>query len=92
MAAKKPAKQRLKVDEGSLTLRDLLDFEEYAGVRLSEAFSNGHTPIKAAAALLWVVKRKDNPDFTIDDALDTRIDELEVELVATDPPKGDSAS
>ncbi len=60
--------------------RDLIDFQKVTGKRFLGAMKE----LEAAqddpdwtilTALLWIVARRQNPDFTYDDALDADLDE-----------------
>lgn len=44
---------------------------------------------KALKALVWIIRRKDNPEFTLDDARGVKVTELE--LVSEDDPKDAAA-
>lgn len=62
-------------DPGTLTLAELCDFEEAAGVAAMVAFKEGLSA-KAITALVWVLKRRDDPQFTLDDARATTLADL----------------
>jgi hypothetical protein len=71
------------VDPAEFTLGDALDIEE-AGFDLSELgrlVAGGRVPIKFAVLLIWIMRRREDPSFTYDDARALRVTELEVEMV-----------
>lgn len=84
--------ETVKVDIDALTMGDLLDFEEFVGRDLFEVLpttpkeAEGWRPsAKVLVALVWLTKRSENPDYTIEDARKVRVSALE--LAAADPPE-----
>lgn len=82
--AKRPTPgESLRVDPDELTIGDLEDFEEAAGVAFEDAFvagpdGNVKPSLKAIKAIVWVVKRQSDPGFTLDDARNVKLVELEI--------------
>jgi hypothetical protein len=64
------------MDIDTLTLGDIEDIENYAGLSFSEIGEDKPGVSKLRTALVWVLKRKDNPAFTIEDARNITPDEL----------------
>lgn len=92
MAEAKPL--RFSVD--SLTVGDLEDVEEMTDMSFDDILglltsgkvgTNGKLgiPIKILKALVFVIYRADNPDFSMDDARKVKVGELEVVLSEPDP-------
>jgi hypothetical protein len=59
---------RMKVDVDKLKMREILDIEEKAGMNIAEVFRT--ESMRGFAALVWVVRRRENPEFSWDAALD----------------------
>lgn len=85
----------LVVDLNSLTINDLIEFEELAGVTFDEftaevggkdkSFSTVQM-MKVYRALLFIVGRRDNPDLTIEQAGETTIGDIaQIELKGGKP-------
>ena len=80
----------LVVDLNSLTINDLIEFEDIAGVTFDEfttevagkdkTFSTMQM-MKVYRALMFIIGRRDNPDLTIEQAGETTLGEMaKVEL------------
>lgn len=67
---------RLRLDHGDITLQEMADAEEVLGCSLATAFERSQA--KAIAALAWIVKRRDDPTFTFDQALALRMSDLDI--------------
>lgn len=77
----------------NLTLGDIEDFEAASGVPMSTLKDGGTLPFRAVVALVWVIRRQDQPDFTLDDARRLRMADLEGFLVPTPAaPRKDKAA
>lgn len=69
-----------KVDE--LSLRDVIEAEraikKYTGkdTPFAEMFKDGKPSGAALAAFVYAIKHRDNPEFTFEDALDVKLDQL----------------
>lgn len=73
----------LKIDPDDLTIGDLEDFEDITGQSFDQAFqANGngtaHVSAKAIKAMVFLVKRRDDPSFTLDDARNVKIGALDI--------------
>lgn len=80
----------LKVDPNDLTIGDLEDFEKMAGrsfTSATRADKSGNVELTASdlIALVTIVKRKDNPDFTQEDARNIKLSELKIGEDKPDP-------
>lgn len=86
--------ERLVIDETKMTLGDLKTFKEIAGVKLQQAFAAGpdgkiDPEPEALIALTYIVKRRENPNFTLEQAEAIQIDEL---VIGEADPPTDAAS
>lgn len=88
---------RFSVDH--ITVGDMEDLEEITGTPFGELLDllgkaeSGGTmsiPIKVLKALVFIIYRQDNPDFTLDDARKVKVTELE--LVLEEPRPTEAAS
>jgi hypothetical protein len=64
------------MDIDTLTLGDIEDIENYAGLSFSDIGEDKPGVSKLRTALVWVLKRKANPEFTIEEARNMTPDEL----------------
>jgi hypothetical protein len=69
----------LNIDLTELKVREIEEIEEKLGVSINEAFQ-GKSLGKAMRAIGWVTRKRDNPDFTWEEA-----GELVVKLAQPDP-------
>lgn len=74
---------KLNMDFNQLEVGEAVDFEEACGIPIS-ALGPGNVPAKALVALIWITQRRNNPEFTIEDARRVKFSELEF----ADPPAG----
>jgi hypothetical protein len=84
---------RFSVD--SITVGDMEDIEEIAGKSFAEIVellkaptTEGgmiNVPIKVLKAVVFVIYRQGNPDFTLDDARKVKVTELELVMSEPDP-------
>jgi hypothetical protein len=56
------------MDFDEITLGEIEEIEDYAGLAISKIGDDTPGVIKLRIALAWIVKRRTNPAFTIDDA------------------------
>jgi hypothetical protein len=75
------------MDINALTLGDIEDIENYAGMSFARIGDDAPGVSKLRTALVWVLKRKENKDFTIEDARQLTPDELEKIFEDTTPKK-----
>ena len=64
------------MDIDTLTLGDIEDIENYAGLSFSDIGEDKPGVSKLRTALVWVLKRKADSSFTIEDARKITPDEL----------------
>lgn len=57
----------MQIDPSKLTLGEILDVEEKAGMGINDVLAT--LPTKGLAALAWVVQRREQPDFSWDAVL-----------------------
>ena len=95
MADAKPL--RFSVDE--ITVGDMEDLEDITGLPFGEVLDmltkaepagTMSIPIKVLKALVFIIYRQDNPEFTIADARKVKVTELE--LVLEEPGPTEAAS
>jgi hypothetical protein len=72
-------------DFESLTLEEVEIIENLTNTSIDEAFGNGKPKGKALSAFVWVVLKRDNPSFKMEDAKKLTLKE------ALDMVKGDEA-
>jgi len=70
----------LSIELDSLTVAEIETIEEITGKSIDQAFADGAPRGRVLRALGYVVKRRENPDFTIEDA-----GELVIKLSEPDP-------
>jgi hypothetical protein len=75
------------MDIGNITLGDIEDIENYAGLPLSDIGEEKAGVSKLRTALVWIIKRKDNPQYTIEDARALPSSEISALLGESDSKK-----
>ena len=55
-------------DFESLTLEEVETIENLIGLSIDEAFGNGKPKGKALKVFTWIMKKRTNPSFTIEEA------------------------
>jgi hypothetical protein len=55
-------------DFESLTLEEVELIENLTNTSIDEAFANGKPKGKALSAFVWVVQKRDNPNYKMEDA------------------------
>lgn len=73
----------LEIDLGDLRVHEIETIEEVIGTSIDQAFAEGAPRGKALRAIGFVVKRRTNPDFTLEDAGNLRL------RLAEDPTTAD---
>ena len=63
----------LSIDLNDLRVHEIETIEEVIGGPIDKAFSDGAPRGKVLRAIGYVVKRRENPDFTLEDAGNLRI-------------------
>lgn len=83
----------LKLDPNVLTVGDLADFEAASGESWNDVFAKGEQPSgKALTALVWVLGRRENPEFTLEAARNVKVTELDFGGVADANPPVEAVS
>jgi hypothetical protein len=67
---------KLRVDQSDITLAELADVEEELGCSLGTQFERGQA--KAIAALAWVTRRREDAGYTLGQALQLRMGDLDI--------------
>lgn len=62
------ADEYLEIDLNNLRIREIEEIEEIAGKPFDELFANGSPRGKSLRALGFIVKKRENPTFTLEDA------------------------
>lgn len=62
------ADEYLDINLGELRVSEIEQIEEIVGVPIDQAFGANNPRGKALRALGYVVKKRENPEFTIEDA------------------------
>jgi len=75
------SREKVRIDQASLTFGDLADIEDVLGLALSDVFEKSQS--KGMAALVWVTVRRTDPTFTYEQAL--QYGPGDVENVEPDP-------
>lgn len=60
--------EKLNFDVEQLTLDDIEELEEHIGTAFDSIFDAGRPRAKALKYIAFILKRRDNPDFTLEDA------------------------
>lgn len=90
------ATKPLRFSVDSITLGDMEDIEEIAGQSFDEVMAlltsgkagqNGKIgiPVKVLRALVLVIYRQGNPNFTVNDARQVKVSELQLVMSEPDP-------
>lgn len=67
-----------------VTLGEMVEFEEHADQPFGELFGAANPPVisgRSLAALVWILKRRDNPAFTLENAHALKVGEFELKRV-----------
>lgn len=67
------ADDTLDIDLTDLKVREIEELEEITGLPFDECFVTGGMKGKTIRALGYIVKKRDNPDFTLEEAGELRI-------------------
>lgn len=72
--------EKLRFDPEDMTVGDLEDFEEVTGRPLSEVFKGGEAAFdaKVIKAMVWIAFRRDDPEFSLDDARNVKVSEIDI--------------
>jgi len=72
-------------DLDKVTVGDIVDIEETVGMAWDDIVDMDSPPTKVLLAMLWIVKRRDDPNFTLEDARNTPLAEVQALTVGADP-------
>ena len=75
-----------KFDFESLTLEEVEVIENLTNTSIDEAFANGKPKGKALSAFVWVVQKRNNPDYKMEDAKKISLKEA-LEMIKGDEEK-----
>lgn len=75
----------LTFDLDQVTVGDIVDIEEVCGVPWDDIVEMDYPPTKVILAMVWVSRRRDNPDYTLDDARNTPLSDIQKMTMSTDP-------
>ncbi len=70
---------RLELDVNRFTLAELEDLEEATGmsfIQLGERLQTGEYPIKLLRALVWILRRRSDPTFTLEEARSLQLGDI----------------
>ena len=80
----------LNVDVDSLTVGELVDIADVAGESAMDGLAQGKVGPKALLGLLWVLHRRDDPAYTLDQARTVRVTDIKINTPGA--PNGNGAS
>lgn len=69
-----------------LELWEIEEFEEKSGVALAQVVDASTLPFRAVAALCWIVKRRDDPDYSYEEARRLKLSQIVDILNPTSAP------
>ena len=78
--------EMIVIDANSLTLGELEEIEDLTGRNVTAELGKGTPSARTLTALIWVIKRRTDPGFTIEDARKINVAAFQVE--AQTSPKG----
>ena len=82
---------KIVIDSDRMTLGDIETFEEMTGERL-ETLEDGRPSGKALVALVYITKRRDDPNYTVEDARKVPVSDLADEEKEADPTEAVEAA
>lgn len=74
---------KLRIDPDELTLDEIEELETILGGGIDGIFNQGSPKGHALKALIWIISKRDNPDFTLEDAGKLRL--ADIDLGEADP-------
>lgn len=83
---------RIEFDPEAMTLGDIEDFETVSGMSIAAVKPGELPPMKAVTALIWLMRRKEDPAFTLDQARAMRFDEVSFADPLSGPDGSESGS
>ena len=76
------------IDLDDLELGEIEEFEELSGVSIAQIQSG--LPAKAISVLVWIIKRKQDPDYTLDMARKVKLSSVDFAEDDANPTEGGS--
>jgi hypothetical protein len=73
----------ITIDYDRITLGDMESLEEHVGPHVWEELRGGKPSAKTLVALVWIMRRRDDPTFTLEDARQVPV--VALKEAATDP-------
>lgn len=71
----------MRFDVNDLTLEELCDLEDAIGdENLYGKLAEGKVSAKAMVGLVWIIRRRDEPGFSFDDAKKLKVTDLNIEV------------
>lgn len=70
----------LVFDPNSLDVGEMIAMEEVAGEGCLIQLSEGKPSAKLIGAIVWILNRRDNPDFTLEDAYKVKVADIDFEV------------
>jgi hypothetical protein len=72
----------LAFDPDDLTIGEMEQFEDVVGQTMTSALSDpSNMSAKALKAIVWIVNRRTNPEYTLEDAASVKVSSLDVSSV-----------
>lgn len=68
---------KFTMDVEDLTLGEIEEFEKASGGEKLASVQRGEVGAAAITALVWVFKKRENPDYSLDDARTVKLSELQ---------------
>lgn len=78
----------MNIDPEDLTLREVDELETLLGTGIDTAFGAGQPKAMAIAAIVWITKRRENPELALDDVLDMNLRDVNLGGVEDETPVG----
>jgi hypothetical protein len=70
---------RIALNVTGMRLREVIAFEKQTGVRFMDvlpALEKGEASMEVQLALVWILRRREEPELTFEDVLDMSVDDL----------------
>ncbi len=77
----------VEIDLNDFTLGEVEDIEQVAGVYFRDLFKSDKSG-RGLAACLWVVRRRTNPEYTLDEAKREKLRDVSLVFNESDPTGG----
>lgn len=70
----------LKFDIDDLTLEELVLIEDKVGESAMATLASGQVSAKAMTAVVWIIHRREDPEYAYEDALKVRVVDLDFQV------------